>query len=145
MDAMEAVLRELTLADLRDWAGGNILARAQTYVRCVNELSCTPDGRLAAWVQGSGRYVTTVRLPERGEYEHACTCPYEFGGPCKHAVAVVPAVRSPPARRLHRSIPTVNWRNRCASISKTSTTRISGRPMAMATMMMANPEKSPTT
>ena len=89
MDAMEAVLRELTLADLRDWAGGNILARAQTYVRCVNELSCTPDGRLAAWVQGSGRYVTTVRLPERGEYEYACTCPYEFGGPCKHAVAVV--------------------------------------------------------
>ena len=86
---MEAVLRELTLGDLRDWAGGKILGRARPYVSHVQQLSRTPEQALAAWVVGTDRYATSVRLPERGEYVHACSCPYDHGGPCKHAVALL--------------------------------------------------------
>lgn len=86
---MEAVLRELTLGDLRDWAGGKILGRARPYVSHVQQLSRTPEQALAAWVVGTERYATSVRLPKRGEYVHACSCPYDHGGPCKHAVALL--------------------------------------------------------
>jgi uncharacterized Zn finger protein len=86
---METVLRELTLSDLRDWAGGTILGRARSYVKNVGKLSRTSDDALVAWVSGSERYVTGVRIPRRGEHLHACSCPYNYGGPCKHAVAVV--------------------------------------------------------
>ncbi len=86
---MEAVMRELTLGDLRDWAGGKILGRARPYVSRVQQLSLAPDQALVAWVVGTERYATSVRLPRRGEYVHACSCPYEHGGPCKHAVALL--------------------------------------------------------
>ena len=86
---MEAVMRELTLGDLRDWAGGKILGRARPYVSRVQQLSLAPDQALVAWVVGTERYATSVRLPTRGEYVHACSCPYDHGGPCKHAVALL--------------------------------------------------------
>lgn len=88
---MEAVMRELTLGDLRDWAGGKILGRARPYVSRVQQLSLSlaPEQVLAAWVVGTERYATSVRLPTRGEYVHACSCPYDHGGPCKHAVALL--------------------------------------------------------
>jgi len=106
---MESVLQELTLSDLRDWAGGTILGRARTYVTHVQQLAIAPDQALVAWVSGTERYATSVRIPKRGEFLHACTCPYAYGGPCKHAVAVLLAAGE--ALKAGQSIPKLDPRS----------------------------------
>ncbi len=82
------ILRHLSFDDLREWAGGTILNRGKRYVKRVDQLSRTPENMLVAWVNGTKRYATSVRLDEQRDLEHFCTCPYEWG-PCKHAVAVI--------------------------------------------------------
>ena len=88
MEQMDAFLRELTLDELREWAGAKIVGRGQSYIGNVSGLSRTNDGALAAWVSGSKEYATSVGLDPDGELEYLCTCPYD-DGPCKHAVAVL--------------------------------------------------------
>jgi uncharacterized Zn finger protein len=88
MQTISALLRNLTLDDLREWAGTKILSRGQSYIRHVKGLSRLEDGTLAAWVSGSEVYATSVCLDEEGDFDYSCTCPYDWG-PCKHAVAVV--------------------------------------------------------
>ena len=88
METIIALLRNLTLDDLREWAGTKILSRGQFYLRNVKELSRLEDGTLAAWVSGSEVYATSVCLNEGGDFDYFCTCPYDWG-PCKHVVAVV--------------------------------------------------------
>lgn len=91
MKTIENNLKKLTFDDLREWAGEKIVERGRGYLRSVNTLSSTQDGGLAAWVSGSQRYATSVRFGACGELTSFCTCPYDWGGPCKHAVAVVVA------------------------------------------------------
>lgn len=86
--SINTVLRKLSFDDLRDWAGETILNRGGNYVKRVDQLCCTADNTLVAWVTGSERYATSVRVDGEGEFEHLCTCPYNWG-PCKHAVAVI--------------------------------------------------------
>jgi uncharacterized Zn finger protein len=62
MKKISAILRNLTLDDLREWAGTKILSRGKSYVRNVKGLSRTKDGTLAAWVSGSEEYATSVHL-----------------------------------------------------------------------------------
>lgn len=81
-------LRKVTFDDLREWAGERILNRGKGYVERVDRLFRTQDNVLVAWVTGSERYATSVRVDEEGDFEHICTCPYTWG-PCKHAVAVI--------------------------------------------------------
>jgi uncharacterized Zn finger protein len=88
METISALLRNLTLDDLREWAGTKIFSRGQSYIRHVKELSRLEDGTLAAWVSGSEVYATSVCLNEEGDFDYFCTCPYDWG-PCKHTVAVV--------------------------------------------------------
>lgn len=88
MDAIRNILAGLSLDDLRLWAGAKIFGRAKAYVKKVSKLSHTADGELAAWVSGTRKYATAVRLDPDGDFESQCTCPFEWG-PCKHAVAVV--------------------------------------------------------
>jgi uncharacterized Zn finger protein len=88
MKKISAVLRNLTLDDLREWAGAKILSRGKSYVRNVKGLSRTEDGALAAWVSGSEEYATSVHLDQGGDFDYSCSCPYDWG-PCKHTVAVV--------------------------------------------------------
>ena len=88
METISALLRNLTLEDLREWAGTKIFSRGQSYIRHVKELSRLEDGTLAAWVSGSEVYATSVCLNEESDFDYSCTCPYDWG-PCKHAVAVV--------------------------------------------------------
>ena len=80
---------KLTWEDLEEWAGAVIVARGRPYQRngAVGDLGRTEDGTLLAWVMGTRRYATWVRLTERNGLESACTCPY--WNICKHAVAVV--------------------------------------------------------
>jgi uncharacterized Zn finger protein len=88
MKKISAVLRNLALDDLREWAGAKILSRGKSYVRNVKGLSRMEDGTLAAWVSGSEEYATSVHLDSDGDFDYSCTCPYDWG-PCKHTVAVV--------------------------------------------------------
>lgn len=80
--------KDLTWADLQQWAGTAVLARGQRYQRSrlVQDLARTSRGGLIAWVQGSRRYATKIEQ-EKKFLVSVCTCPY--GGVCKHAVAVV--------------------------------------------------------
>lgn len=83
-------LKALTLTDLERWAGRDILSRGQSYQRSghVQNLTCTPQGKLMAQVRGSIRiYTTRVTLTAEGILTSKCTCPYD--DTCKHAVAVV--------------------------------------------------------
>lgn len=88
MKSINTLLRKLTLDDLRVWAGEKILNRGMSYVKRVEQLSYTEDHTLVAWVTGSERYATSVRVDEHGDFEYFCTCPYNWG-PCKHTVAVI--------------------------------------------------------
>lgn len=85
---IQKTLATLASDDLRDWAGDTILKRGESYVGQVEKVYITPDGALAAWVMGTSRYATSVRIDESGEFDEYCTCPYD-DGPCKHAVALL--------------------------------------------------------
>lgn len=85
---INTILRKLDFDDLHDWAGEKIVNRGKNYVKHVDQLSRTEDNTLAAWVTGSERYATSVRIDADGDFDNFCTCPYSWG-PCKHAVAVI--------------------------------------------------------
>ncbi|MBD1399561.1 SWIM zinc finger family protein [Pelovirga terrestris] len=82
-------LKNLTLEDLREWAGSKIYNRGKEYIAGVSQLSRLEDGTLVAWVSGTDEYATWVRHVKDGEFDHDCTCPYDDYGPCKHSVAVL--------------------------------------------------------
>ena len=82
------MLSQLSFEELETWAGSKILQRARAYEDRVDGLHQTTCGTLIAWVEGADRYVTRVLL-QHDHLEHDCTCPYDWGGPCKHAVAVI--------------------------------------------------------
>lgn len=86
--SIETILRKLDFDDLRYWAGEKIVNRGKTYVKRVNQLARTENNTLVAWVSGTERYATSVRIDNDGSFDDFCTCPYSWG-PCKHAVAVV--------------------------------------------------------
>lgn len=88
MKKISTVLRHLSFDDLSEWAGATILNRGKRYVKQVDQLSHTSGNRLVAWVNGSERYTTSVRIDQERDLEFLCTCPYQRG-PCKHAVAVI--------------------------------------------------------
>jgi uncharacterized Zn finger protein len=80
---------DLSWDDLREWAGSKIVSRGQSYQRqkLVSKLAVLDNGGLLAWVNGTHRYATQVKIDENGLPESTCTCPY--GSDCKHGVAVV--------------------------------------------------------
>ena len=80
---------KLTWEDLEEWAGNVIVGRGRPYQRkgAVENLGRAEDGALVAWVMGSQRYATRVRIEGKKSLESECTCPY--WDTCKHAVAVV--------------------------------------------------------
>ena len=88
MKSINTILRKMTFDDLHDWADETILSRGKGYVKRVDQLSRTENNALVAWVTGSKRYVTSVRVDEECDFEYFCSCPYSWG-PCKHAVAVI--------------------------------------------------------
>lgn len=92
MEKIRAMLEDLTLDDLRRWAGDRIYSRARSYVPSVTQLSLTDDNAIVAWVSGGDKYAAFVRKDETAMFESGCTCPYDEPGPCKHVVAVILAV-----------------------------------------------------
>lgn len=80
----------LTWDDIDAWAGSTIVSRGKSYQRGrqVQNLARTASGGILAWVQGSERYATQVEIDNK-KLTASCTCPYDYGPTCKHAVAVV--------------------------------------------------------
>ena len=87
MKFLRAMLANVTIEELKDWAGDTIYQRGKDYIDCVDQLSRTNDGALVARVSGTYDYVTWVCCEGEGDFLCDCTCPYD-DGPCKHAVAV---------------------------------------------------------
>ncbi len=80
-------LKRLTWDDLNAWAGPDVVRRGQDYARGhVSHLDLTEEGFPIAWVRGTRRYATLVRV-EKGRLVSECSCPY--GRACKHAVALI--------------------------------------------------------
>ena len=80
----------LTWDDIDAWAGSTIVSRGKSYQRGrqVQNLARTASGGILAWVRGSERYATQVEIDKK-KLTASCTCPYDYGPTCKHAVAVV--------------------------------------------------------
>ncbi len=88
MALLHETIIDLSLDDLRVWAGSKILNRGKSYQSQVDDLVRLEDGGLLATVSGTDEYETWVGADEDGELDCYCTCPYDWG-PCKHGVAVI--------------------------------------------------------
>ncbi len=88
MKSINSILGELTFNDLHDWAGETIVNRGRKYVSRIERVWHMNDNTLVAWVVGSDRYATSVRINEVDELACFCNCPYSQG-PCKHGVALI--------------------------------------------------------
>ena len=83
----------LTLTTLRGLANGTSYQRGQAYFRQGAVGKITPEGRtFAARVSGSSRYRVSLEIAADGQLQFTCSCPYDYGGICKHAVALGLAV-----------------------------------------------------
>ncbi len=96
---------QLSEATVRSLASAESFSRGQDYFSsgAVIELERRGDTLLAR-VEGSGYepYQIVVRLDEGGVLEAACTCPYDWGGYCKHIVATLLACIHHPEKVTER-------------------------------------------
>lgn len=89
----DAAWNDLTLSDIEDWAGSEIVTHGKAYQKQgkVRELCMSNDGVLLAWVDGTHRYATRVELQQPKKktprLSSACSCPVALN--CKHGVAVL--------------------------------------------------------
>ncbi len=89
MKSLHPAFFDLTWNDLKTWAGEEIVQRGRSYRSHVSDLGMTADGALLGRVQGSAPYVTQVTIGKGDELSARCSCPYDWGPTCKHAVALV--------------------------------------------------------
>ncbi len=83
-------LPKLTQNDVRRLASAQSFQRGEDYVYAVFKTQRRGD-TLTAQVEGSQYepYHVTVTLDQAGIYNTLCSCPYDWGGICKHIVAVL--------------------------------------------------------
>ncbi|MGB5038035.1 MAG: SWIM zinc finger family protein, partial [Blastocatellia bacterium] len=83
-------MTDLTIERLASLAGESIFDRGQQYFRSGRVLSVTADnGSVRGRVKGSDQYPYRVEIDLRPQRLGArCTCPFNMGPWCKHAVAV---------------------------------------------------------
>ncbi|HJQ97859.1 MAG TPA: SNF2-related protein [Candidatus Polarisedimenticolaceae bacterium] len=96
----------LVSADLSAWAGDRIAhaGHEAALLGKVETMRLAPDGRaVEAKVrdQGPMPYRVRVELSEAGELSSRCECPFEGGPACKHAIAMLEALRFPRPAVLH--------------------------------------------
>ena len=85
-------LSQLTEAHIRNLARGSSFERGQNYYRDGAIFGAVRQGlELRAQCEGSDYepYQVSVTLTESGIAETFCTCPYDYGGICKHLVALL--------------------------------------------------------
>jgi uncharacterized Zn finger protein len=100
----EGKLPRLTEADIRNLASEPSFERGETYYRdgAVLDPICQAT-HLRAQCEGSDYepYQVSATLDESGIIETSCTCPYDYGGICKHIVALLLTyVRNPQSFRF---------------------------------------------
>jgi len=82
----------VTEATIRSLASAESFERGESYYHRGAVLNMSKRGHtLLAQVEGSSYepYEVSVELGEEGMIEAGCTCPYDWGGYCKHIVAVL--------------------------------------------------------
>src|SRR5215213_79243 len=102
----EEKLPHLTEAHIRKLASGPSFERGETYYRDGAILEPVRQARdLRAQCEGSDYepYQVTATLTKGGIDETSCTCPYDYGGICKHIVALLLTYVHEP--QAFRSIP----------------------------------------
>lgn len=85
----------ITEADIRALASGESIDRGYAYYQSGSVSDLVRRGNLlSARVEGSEYepYQVQVTLSEAGIVNTSCTCPYDWGGICKHIVAVLLAL-----------------------------------------------------
>ena len=82
------LFRELSWNDLDDWVGNKVLNRGKSYKSDVEDLASVKDNHVVATVHGTSTYLTEVWFDDE-DLQSSCTCPYDWGIHCKHAVAVI--------------------------------------------------------
>lgn len=107
-------MAELTRSYLQEMATPQSFARGESYYDGGGVVKVTRTGNTyKGVVQGTHRYKVTV-VEKEGEFWFSCTCPYDWGGICKHCVAVGLAIINgeytevgvpPPAELLQTEIP----------------------------------------
>lgn len=83
---------ELTEADIRPLATDQTWERGEDYYYSNSvENIVWRDGLLIAEVEGSGYepYIVQVTFDQGKIHSTSCTCPYDWGGDCKHIIAVL--------------------------------------------------------
>src|SRR5437870_4698584 len=89
----------VTEAMIHAIADPEVFARGRNYLRegAVTDLARSGD-RVLAQVHGSDvtPYRVRVKVGPSGIEEVHCTCPYDWGGACKHIVAVLLAALENP-------------------------------------------------
>ena len=83
-------MTDLTIERLANLAGETIFDRGQHYLRTGRVLSVTAEGAsLRGRVKGTDQYPYRVEIDLRHDRPAVrCTCPFNVGPWCKHAVAV---------------------------------------------------------
>ncbi|HKJ67713.1 MAG TPA: hypothetical protein VKA68_07130 [bacterium] len=78
----------LTLNVLREFATATSYQRGEEYYKrgAVRTLTREHD-RFTATVRGTDQYKVTIMAESEDSLQFSCTCPYDWGGICKHAVA----------------------------------------------------------
>lgn len=99
----------LTEASIRAGATEKSFARGQELLR-RNAISqnAIQGNTLSGLCEGTGApfYKVRAELDEGGVRAASCSCPYDFGGYCKHIVALLLAYARKPERFAHRQDPT---------------------------------------
>lgn len=83
-------LGSLTAEDVRQICNQRSYGRGRTYYRTGRVASVSLDGnRVSAEVRGTYTYQVWAEERKGGRLPYHCTCPYDWGGACKHVVAVL--------------------------------------------------------
>ncbi|KQT61418.1 hypothetical protein ASG52_00575 [Methylobacterium sp. Leaf456] len=94
---------ELDEAAIRKLADEAVFARGRAYRDEGAVLDLVRRGdTVTARVEGSDAYRVTVRIDDGEVEDYACTCPYEWGGACKHVVATLLTLIEAPGEAQER-------------------------------------------
>ena len=126
----------LTTATLRALANTSSYTKGLTYHRQNAVGKITQSGRIfAARVTGSYNYRVTLDLADDTAPEFTCSCPYNFDGICKHAVALgVAVINQFDLTKLPAPLPTLTeaWGQASAALKEDFLLRLLHRDAATA-------------
>lgn len=88
---MSDSLANLTQADIRTRCTAESFKRGQSYYSsgAITKRIQQGETKIEAWVSGTEVYRVSVWIDAGGQLDVYCTCPYAYGGDCKHIVATL--------------------------------------------------------